>query len=392
MKILYSHRTRSADGQYVHIEALTQALAAEGCDLTICSPDGIEDFSRSPGRKMDAGAGEGSGLKTVLPKFAYEVLELAYSVPAWWRLRRAARLAKPDFIYERYNLFFLAGLWLKKQTGLPLILEVNAPLREERQKHGGLALGWLAAWAERKVWRGADMLLPVTQALAQTLIETGIDPKKIRVMPNGIHADQYEHVDGEAIKLRYNLHGKIVLGFTGFVRDWHGVDMILEYLSTRDDPDLHCLIVGDGPHLPHLKEKVLKLSIEKQVTFTGVVQRSDLPAFVASFDIALQPRVTAYASPLKLFEYMAAGKAIVAPAQSNIQEVLKDGEDALLFAPDSETSLFAALDRLNTDQALRDTLGEAARQKIHDGDMTWAGNARKVIEIARALTSSREIR
>ncbi len=388
MKVLYSHRTRSADGQYVHIEALTTALAKQGCDLTLCSPDGIEKLDGAARRRMDAGTGEAKSLKAFMPKAVYELMELAYSVPAWWRLRKAAKKTIPAVIYERYNLFFLSGLWLKKQTGLPYILEVNAPLREEREKHGGLSLDWLARWTERQVWRGADILLPVTQSLADKLIEEGVDPHKIHIMPNGIHAEQYNSLDNSTIRNRYDLHGKTVLGFTGFVRDWHGVDMALEYIASRQNPALHCLIVGDGPHLPELKRQTASLSIENHVTFTGVVQRTELPDYVAAFDIALQPRVTSYASPLKLFEYMAAGKAIIAPAQDNIREVLEDTRDALLFKPDDEDAFFDALDRLVSDQALRQCLGHAAQQKIQSRDLTWDGNARRVISLARTLIKS----
>ncbi|MCI5043769.1 MAG: glycosyltransferase family 4 protein [Aquisalinus sp.] len=385
MKILYSHRTRSADGQYVHIEALTTALKKQGCDLTICSPDGIDQFDGTPSRKMDAGTGETKNFKTLIPGGVYELLELAYSIPAWWRLRKATRLTKPAIIYERYNLFFLSGLWLKTQTGLPYILEVNAPLREEREKHGGLSLPWLAKWTERQVWRGADILLPVTQKLADKLIAEGVCPDKIHIMPNGIHAEQYNSLDKSTIRNRYNLQSKTVLGFTGFVRDWHGVNMVLEYIASRQNPDLHCLIVGDGPHLLELKRQTASLHIEKQVTFTGVVQRAELPAYVAAFDIALQPRVTSYASPLKLFEYMAASKAIVAPAQDNIREVLDDSRDALLFEPDNENAFFAALDKLVADRALREQLGHAAQEKILARDLTWDGNARRVINLSRLL-------
>jgi glycosyltransferase involved in cell wall biosynthesis len=386
MEILYSHRTRSADGQYVHISELTNALAGNGHDVVLSGPDGIMRYDEAPARPMDAQQSGGPGLSALVPKSLYELAEMLYSIPAYSRLRRAFATSKADVIYERYNLFFLAGLWLKQKTGKPLLLEVNAPLRTERAEHGGLALPFLARWAEQKVWRGADAVLPVTQVLAQDVIAMGVPEEKVHVIPNGIAATYLEDHDGTGVRARYGLEEKSVLGFTGFVRDWHGVDQVLTYIAERQDPSLHLLLVGDGPHVPALKKQATKLGIENQMTITGVVQREDIPAHVAAFDIALQPRVTAYASPLKLFEYMALGKPVIAPAQANIEEVLNHGENALLFAPDDQASFAAALDTLLSDKEKAAHLGAAARQTILDKEMTWTGNAKKVAAIAARLT------
>ena len=91
---------------------------------------------------------------------------------------------------------------------------------------------------------------------------------------------------------------------------------------------------------------------------------------MSCIDIASQPRVTAYASPLKLFEYMATGRAIVAPASPNIREILEDGVDGLLFAPGSAEAMAAAIERLARDATLREKLGQAAAQKIAARDLT----------------------
>ena len=385
MKVLYSHRTRSADGQYVHIRAMTDALRALGHELTLCGPEGISGNGKQP-RQLDAGAGETGGLVSRLPKPAYELAELAYSVPAFRRLKKAAIQHRPEIIYERYNLFFLAGTWLKQQMGLPLLLEVNAPLKQERETHGGLALGALASWSERKVWHAADALLPVTQVLAEHLVEAGADPAKIHVIPNGIDAPLLEEADPSGPREKYHLQDKTVLGFTGFVRDWHGVDHILEYMAARRDTPLHLLLVGDGPHVPALKALAERLGLQDSFTVTGVVQPEALPAYVAAFDIALQPRATSYASPLKLFEYMALGKAILAPDQPNIRETLRNRHDAALFNADNPAELYDMLDHLCGDKELRQRLGAAARQTLIDRDMTWAGNARKITRIAESLS------
>ena len=123
-----------------------------------------------------------------------------------------------------------------------------------------------------------------------------------------------------------------------------------------------------------------------------------IPGLISGFDIALQPRVVDYASPLKIFEYMAAGRAIVAPDQANIREILTDDKIALLFDPEREGELWKAITRLIDDPALRRRLGAAARETAERRDLTWLGNAKRIVEWARidieargqALPSSRK--
>ena len=107
-----------------------------------------------------------------------------------------------------------------------------------------------------------------------------------------------------------------------------------------------------------------------------------MPETVAGFDIALQPRSVDYASPLKIFDYMAAGRAIVAPDQPNIREVLQDGRTALLFDPARPDAMWEAVARLLEDRGLRARLGQAARAELEARDYTWRGNAKRIVRWA----------
>ncbi len=382
MKILYSHRTKSSDGQAVHIRSLTEALARRGCQLEIVGPDEAAPAARP----LDAQAGV--GLRRFLPPAIHEVAELAYSVPAYWRLAARARAFAPNVIYERYNLFFHSGVRLARARGLPLLLEVNAPLAEERARYGKLALKLLAHWSEQSIWRAATRVLPVTRALADYVIAAGVAPERITVIPNGVEREFLDDHDPRPVRARYGLDGKIVLGFAGFVRDWHGLDRVVSYLGERRREDIALLIVGDGDARAGLERRAKSLGVDKAVNFTGVVQRDAVPAHLAAFDIALQPAVTAYASPLKLFEYMAAGRAIIAPDVANIREVV-DESAAMLVAEDDNKALFGALDALVNDAGLRARFGAAARAALIRRGFTWDENARRVEEIARSEITGR---
>lgn len=382
MKILYHHRTASKDGQAVHIEEMIAALREQGHEVRVVAPEVSEG-----GEGMGAKVGWVHRLKAALPKAAYELLELAYSVVAYRKLMAAAREFRPDVLYERHNLFLLSGAWLKRRLGIPMLLEVNSPLSDERVKFGGLGLERLARWTERHAWRSADHVLPVTRVLADILqAQGGLRDEQLVVIPNGINEAHFAHAPTpEQAKAALDLQGRLVLGFTGFVRSWHGVDRVLHWMAGPDAPrEAFLFVVGDGPARAELEALARQLNLAGRVRFTGVVPREAVPRHVAAFDIALQPAVTAYASPLKLFEYLALAKAVVAPRVPNIMEILRDGDNALLFDDGDRASFDTALTQLAGNAALRERLAARAHATIGEMGLTWAGNARKVAALAVA--------
>lgn len=390
MRILYHHRTASKDGQAVHIEEMIDALRSLGHEVRVVAPMAGDDQGR-----MGGGVGWVHRLKARLPRAMYELMELAYSLLAYRKLMQAAVSFQPDAIYERYNLFLLAGAMVRRRLGIPLLLEVNAPLVYEREQHsGGLALKSLARWAEGTAWRNADAVLPVTAVLAEHVKACGVPTERIHVVPNGINRKHFAGAPTcEQAKQALGLQGRLVLGFTGFVRDWHGVDRVVDWMATPDaPPNAQLLVVGDGPVRPALEAQATRLGLGERVRFTGVVHRDAVPAHVAAFDIALQPAVTPYASPLKLMEYLALGKAVVAPATPNLQEVLTHDLNALMFDAERQGALEAALTRLCRDTALRQRLGQCSAETIERLGLTWLRNAQRVEALLGARVAQVEAR
>lgn len=379
MKILYHHRTVSKDGQDVHISELVNAFREAGHEVVVVSPPAHEEAD------FGAGGGRFDLIKKFIPGALYEILEFGYSFVAYRRLRAAYLRERPDFLYERYSLFLMAGKWLASRYGVRYLLEVNAPLADERIAHDGLTLHRFARWAERGVWQAADRVLPVTDRLADHVRRAGVPEDRIRVIPNGINKAMFSTgAGGDAARAELGLDGKVVLGFTGFIRSWHGLTRVVDAMAAMPErTDLHLLVVGDGPAREELETYAQSQGLRDRVTTLGLVPRDRVGHYVAAFDVALQPSVVEYASPLKLFEYMALGRAIVAPDQANIREVLSDGEDALLFDPDDTDAFTRAIVALCRDDALRARLGHAAAALIDSREYTWAANARTVVELAR---------
>ena len=380
MKILYHHRTVSKDGQDVHITELINAFREKGHEVIIVSPPTQDDAA------FGAGGGRFDLIKKLIPPALYEVLELGYSIVAYRRLREAYIRHQPDILYERYSLFLMAGKWLKARYGVRYILEVNAPLVDERIAHDGLTLHRFGRWAEGRVWRAADRVLPVTDKLADYVRLAGVPDTRIKVIPNGINTAMFSsNASGEAARRELGLDGKVILGFTGFIRSWHGLTRVVDAMTAMPErDDLHFVVVGDGPARAEIEEYAAEEGLRDRVTTLGLVPRDRISHYVSTFDIALQPSVVEYASPLKLFEYMALGRAFVAPDQDNIREVLTDGEDAVLFDPDDANAFTDAIVRMCGDDELRKRLGHAAATLIEKKEYTWTANARRVEEMARA--------
>ncbi|HKW36435.1 MAG TPA: glycosyltransferase family 4 protein [Burkholderiales bacterium] len=382
MKILYHHRTRSKDGQYVHISELIHALRKLGHEVLVVAPSAMEHA------EFGSDAGVVALLKRFVPRFAYELMELAYSLLAYRRLKRAVVGFRPDCLYERYNLLLPAGVWIKRNFGLPMLLEVNAPIFEERARYDGISLKRLAAWSQRYAWRNADFVLPVTRVLAGMVRDAGVPGERIAVIPNGIDPDRFGNnsLPAEVAKAKLGLRDRLVLGFTGFVREWHGLERVIDLVADRaGGPGLHLLVVGDGPAREALQARARERGIVDRVTLTGVIDRDRVPGYVAAFDVALQPAVVPYASPLKLFEYLAMGRAIVAPATPNIEEILTDGENAVLFDPEEPDAMLRAIERICADGGLRRRVAEGARNTIALKKLTWDNNARRVAELFERL-------
>ena len=380
MKILYHHRIASKDGQYVHVEEIITALKDNGHEIIMVAPNVAEnsDFG-SDGGFVDV-------LKSKMPQFLYELLEFAYAFWAFLKLSVAIIKHKPDAIYERYNLFLPAGIWAKKLFNLPFLLEVNAPIYEERKKYDGISIDWLAKWSQQYCWLNADMILPVTDVLADYARKVGVPESRITVIPNGINHKRF--ADNTIVPKSYDKGNAIVIGFVGFVREWHGIDKVIRLIESLENIDVKLLIVGDGPIRKDLEQQAQAAGLSDKFLITGVVARNEMSEWLNIIDIALQPDVTSYASPLKMLEYMAKGKAIVAPDTPNIRELLAHRVNALLFTVDDKEGFLNAIETLCLDRHLRDELGKNALSAIDTEQLTWNANAVRIEKLFHSIIIS----
>ena len=222
-------------------------------------------------------------------------------------------------------------------------------------------------------------MLPVTALLGEHVAAAGVERARIQVIPNGIDPVEFPESSPPPPRER------VTLGFVGFVRDWHGLDTVVRAMAEPQvGPPVALLVVGEGPARTGLEALAAELGLGDRVRFTGLRPRAEIAPLINSFDIALLPASVPYASPLKLFEYMAAGRAIVAPDQPNLREVLRHGHNALLFDPARAGAMWEAVRLLASDAPLRARLGATARADVLTTPYTWEGNARRVVALFEA--------
>lgn len=388
MRILYHHRTSAGDGQGVHIRALQRAFRELGHEVFEVSLVGASHASKEPAKAPT----RWSALSR-MPRFARELAEYAYTSFGRPRIIAAANEHEPDFVYERYAFGNAAGVLAARRLNLPIVLEVNSPMVLELERTRGLSFPRTARRLEDFIWKSADRVCVVTEVLGDMVAERGVERSRIFVTHNGVQPEHYDYAADARAKARAALtlpeSSGIVLGFVGFYREWHRLDLVLDALATPALATARLVLVGEGPAHAALVARASELGVGERVHFAGSRAHDDVPALLPAFDVALVPAINPYASPLKLFEYMAAGLPTIAPDQPNLREVLEHDRNALLVPVGDGAGLRAALERLCGDEQLRLRLGARARADVLERDLTWRGNARAVIEVAGELVRGR---
>ncbi len=294
-----------------------------------------------------------------------------------------------DLVYERYSLWSQAGVDYAALQGIPAVLEVNSPLIDEAKTYRGVVHEKQAVTIAEKNFLNASLICCVSQAVADYVIQTAkkIKPKRklpVIVTPNAVNPDRFESLSRSS--LRSKTTEKITIGFVGTLKPWHGLDYLLQAFAVfhQQQPQLNAtlLIVGDGPQRKTMEAMTDELNIADRVQFTGMVNPADIPSWLDKMDIAVAPYPELenfYFSPLKVFEYMAAGLPVIASDIGQIKDIIQHKQQGLLVIPGSITALVIALQELadNPQQAQR--LGSQAQAHIFS-HYTWDAVAQTVLE------------
>ncbi len=322
-----------------------------------------------------------------------------------WRHARAFREAglrgpwEPDgplWIWHHHEPFHDSGFVAKRRFGCPVVVFVDAPTVWESSQWGVKRPGWgrlLERYGEAAQLRDADLVACVTEEVADEVIRLGAPPDRVIVTPTAVALDRFhEGVSGAKVRARHGLDGRTVIGWVGTFHKFHGLDLLIEAYAPleRERTDISLVLVGDGQDRPRIEELVVSLGLQ-HVVFTGAVPQDEVPSHLAAMDVAtvVDPGTGSFHySPLKLKEYLACGRAVVAPASGQVSRYVEDGTHALLVPAGDAQALTRALRRLVDDPQLRASLGTSGNALVRETG-TWMHQLRAVEDaLARRGTVS----
>lgn len=391
MNILYLHRTQGKGVEGVHIYEVVKALCNLGHSVTVVSPVGVEEYSQD--KEAYESAGRGSRVKEnknifkivskYMPEMCFELVEILYNFKAYKKFSRILKNKKYDFIYERYAIFSWVGVKAAKRSNIPILLEINYTSYTPLYRKRSALLKPLAHWIDKRIFSEVNRFVAVSTYLKDHLVELKVLAEKVIVLTNAADPDIFRpNISGDKIREKYNIQDKRVIGFSGGFYPWHGLDLLIEaFIDLKKEyEDIVLLLIGEGPLKEQLEKKVNEFNVAKQVIFAGKVDHDKLPEYIAAFDIAVMPDSNDYGSPMKVFEYMAMGKSVVAPRLGPLEDGIKHGETGSLFKQQDKKELIRVLTDLIIRKDIREKIGNAGRENILQNH-TWQINAEKIIEL-----------
>jgi glycosyltransferase involved in cell wall biosynthesis len=396
LQFIYHHRTMGRSSQAMHIRSLVEALKADGHEVTILSPPGVDPLKAAGLMPFLRKGDRADGLQRIwkyisceCPQFAFEVFELLYNLflpfrllPILWR--------QPDAVlYERHAYFMFMGVLLGKWLRRPVLLEVNELAGFKRAR--GLIMERLARRIDAWVFSRASHILCVSRVLADEAQRRGANGERVHVLPNAIDPNRFRGSGPrQSLRARLGLEGSIVIGHVGLFYPWDRLDVLIEVVKSIRDrhPGIKVLLVGDGPEMENLKQTACRLGMESTVILPGPVPRDDVPAYIDAMDICVLPDSNAFGSPIALFEFMAMGKPCVVPDLGPMRDVIDDNVTGIMFPHADYNALGKALLRFVEDSALRIQIGARAKHTVFKRH-TWAANARFIVQLAIGERSAR---
>ncbi len=368
LKILYVALKESLPGSHggaVHVTEVAQQLARRAHDITVV----VQQKAGQAAREKMAGF----DLVRIPTRSNFLLWQLESP------MRELITETKPDVMMERYYNFSGAALRVAHRANIPTLLEVNAPMLDPRGSKKYVADKLMFGWMTRMAREQATFAKRIVTPLAVTVPFPELRDK-VREIPWGANVEMFDRtrLKEKEIgdwRLEINPNNKRVVGFLGSFRSWHGMrefyQVAEKILETRDD--VLFLMIGSGELLEETREKVARANLQDKIILTGAVEYARVPYYLALCDVGVAPfntqvhpplRVGFYWSPLKVHEYMAMGLPVVTIDVAGLNNIVRDGQEGLLYPENDLEKMRAAILKLVDDAPLAKRLGDAGRARV----------------------------
>lgn len=370
-------------GASVHVQEVIKGMLARGLDVTLFAQrlggDAPEALKNVPIRKLGK-----------LPKDSAEIRARA-ALAANASVEALLEAEEPfDMVYERYSLWSSAGMDFAKKHGCVGVLEVNAPLIEEQKKHRELPLEDEAQRIAASVFANADAMIAVSPGVKQYLETFEQARSRVHVVANGVALDRFAPAAAKNAQRLQTLapSSEITVGFLGTLKPWHGLATLVEAwaLLRQKQQNVRLLIVGDGPEYEPMRSRIKSLGLSEYVEFSGAVQPENVPEWLGQMDIAVAPYPNMehfYFSPLKIYEYMAAGIPVIATRVGHLESVVAHNQNGMLVEAENPAMMADCIAALIKEPAELVRLGRCARETA-EREHSWLAAVDRILNIASA--------
>lgn len=313
------------------------------------------------------------------------------------RIEEIARIERPDILHAHSPaLNGLAALRAGRKLKLPVVYECRAFWEDAAVDHG-TSSEWglrykMTRQLESYVFRRADAITTICEGLRKEIVGRGIPEKKITVIPNAVDTEDFSFAAPASAPLleSLGLTGKTVLGFIGSFYAYEGIPLLLKAMPTllQDEPDLRLLLVGGGPQDSLIRQAIADQGLQHAVVLAGRVPHETVQDYYNLVDIFVYPRLamrlTDLVTPLKPLEAMAQGRLVVASDVGGHRELIRDGENGVLFSADNPAALANVLRRLLGQRNTWASMIDRGRQFV-ERERTWAASVGRYHEVYGSL-------
>ena len=369
----YNENIENKRGDSTHFRELALNLARNN-NVFLITPTEYTESQIDDGLKM----------YRIKRLFKHYLLRTVFSsIQIFFIAKEIIRKNRIDYIYERFG-FFQAGTILSKVYKIRLVAEVNS-IGEERKTNNWSKNTLLVNYMKRIV-TSSHILICVTEGIKEYIYEKFGRKKNVFVISNGANTDVFRPIHDQNLKKELGLdtESKYVC-FVGNFEHWQGVEHLIDAsdLILKSVPNTKFLIVGEGRMRQPWEEAVKKKGLQNNYRFTGAVRYEDVPKYinVADVCVALKKPLSSGYSTLKLYEYMACGKPVVATNTKGF-EILQEYNAGKLINHQNPIDVANNIVKLLMDDKLREEMGRNGRRVIEE-KYSWKCIAEKIEELCK---------